>query len=85
MIKICQEKCFSIPVSVIVGLEGKDGDIFNGTIKFIFRIKPFLTVLSVLMVYPGTGITNKPEAENRLLHKDWSKYRGVNVDFSPKL
>ncbi len=37
------------------------------------------------MAYPRTGITNKLEAENRLLHKDWSKYRGVNVVFSPKL
>ncbi len=85
LLKSARKNGLSISVSVIIGFDGDDGDIFNGTIKFIFRIKPFLIVLSVLKPYPGTGITKKFEAENRLLHKDWSKYMGLNVIFSPKL
>jgi radical SAM superfamily enzyme YgiQ (UPF0313 family) len=44
-----------------------------------------MPILSVLIPYPGTALTNKLEAENRLLHKDWSKYMGLNVVFLPKL
>ncbi|MFQ5713681.1 MAG: B12-binding domain-containing radical SAM protein [Candidatus Scalinduaceae bacterium] len=85
LLKSARKNGLSISLSVIVGLDGDDKDIFNGTVKFISRIKPFLTVLNVPIPYPGTGMANKLEVENRLLHKDWSRYRGVNVVFSPKL
>jgi radical SAM superfamily enzyme YgiQ (UPF0313 family) len=85
LLKSAKENGLSILLAVIVGLDRDDEDIFNGTIKFILSIKPFMSILSVPIPYPGTGMADKLEAENRLLHKDWSRYRGVNVVFSPKL
>ena len=33
--------------------------------------------------FPGTAMFSQMEADGRLLTKDWSKYNGANVVFSP--
>ncbi len=70
---------------MIVGLDEDDGGIFNETIKFVSKIKPFMPLVGVPIPYPGTIMAKKLESDNRLLHKDWFKYRGINVVFSPRL
>lgn len=85
LLKSARKNGLSTMLSIIVGLDGDNKGIFDDTIKFVSNIKPFMPIIGVPIPYPGTGMANKLEAENRLLHKNWSKYRGVNVVFSPKL
>lgn len=85
LLKSIRDNGLSAMLSMIVGLDKDDESIFNDTVKFVSDIKPFMIIIGVPIPYPGTEMAEKLEAENRILHKDWSKYRGYNAVFTPKL
>lgn len=85
LLRAMRENGLSVQLSMIVGFDGDDENIFDETIKFVSDIKPFLTSINVPIPYPGTRLTNRLEVENRILHRDWSKYRVGKVVFSPRL
>ncbi len=72
-------------IQMIVGFDSDGLNIFSDTSKFLSDIKPFLAAVNVPIPYPGTTLTKKLEEENRILHKDWSKYRIGKVLYTPKL
>jgi radical SAM superfamily enzyme YgiQ (UPF0313 family) len=85
LLKSIRENGLSTMLSMIVGLDEDDESIFNDTLQFVSNIKPFMVIIGVPIPYPGTEMARKLETKDRILHKDWSKYRGFNVVFSPKL
>ncbi|MCP5003220.1 MAG: B12-binding domain-containing radical SAM protein [Planctomycetes bacterium] len=85
LLKSARENGLSIILSIIVGLDDDDESIFNDTIKFVSKIKPFMPLVGVPIPYPGTGMAKKLESDKRILHKEWFKYRGLNTVFSPRL
>ncbi len=85
LLKSIRKNGLPVMLSIIVGLDEDDEGIFDDTIKFVSNIKPFMPLVGVPIPYPGTGMANKLESGNRLLHKEWFKYRGVNVIFSTRL
>lgn len=85
LLRTIKENGISTIITMIVGLDEDDESIFNDTTKFLLDIKPFLTNINVPIPYPGTKLTKQLEDENRVLHKDWSKYGDKNVVFTPKL
>lgn len=72
-------------IQMIVGFDSDDENIFRDTSRFLSEIKPYLAAVNVPIPYPGTTFTNRLEADNRIIHKDWSKYRIGNVLYTPKL
>jgi radical SAM superfamily enzyme YgiQ (UPF0313 family) len=69
----------------IFGLDNDDEGVFERTLRFCERNRIELPSFFVLTPLPGTPVFERMEAEGRLLHKDWSQYNGVTVNFIPKL
>ncbi len=84
LLKSVRKNGLSVFLSMIIGLDGDEKNVFDNTFEFISKVKPALVFINVPLPYPGTKMTNSLEADNRILHKDWSKYRGIRVAFSPK-
>jgi radical SAM superfamily enzyme YgiQ (UPF0313 family) len=69
----------------IFGLDHDDEGVFEKTLRFCERNRIELPTFFILTPLPGTPVFQRMEAEGRLLHKDWSKYNGATVVFTPKL
>ncbi len=72
-----------ITSSMIFGFDTHTPEIFKESEAFC-RYVGIDEVESVILIpFPGTPLYKRLEAENRLLTKDWSKYNGDSVVFSP--
>ncbi|MCB4791023.1 MAG: B12-binding domain-containing radical SAM protein [Elusimicrobia bacterium] len=71
--------------SFIVGCDFDDESVFEKTANFIESSGIASVVINILTPYPGTRLFSRFEQENRLIHKDWSKYDNSHVCFYPKL
>jgi len=69
----------------IFGLDHDDEGVFERTLRFCERNRIELPSFFILTPLPGTPLFQRMESEERLLHKDWSKYNGATVVFRPKL
>ena len=68
---------------IIFGFDNHTTDIFEESEQFcrhigIDEVEPVL-----LIPFPGTPLFERLAAENRILHKDWSKYDGSYAVFQP--
>ncbi|MFI5460088.1 MAG: B12-binding domain-containing radical SAM protein [Isosphaerales bacterium] len=59
-------------------------DVFARTVAWIEENRLECATFHILTPYPGTPLFRQMEAENRLLHKDWSRYDTAHVVFQPK-
>ncbi|MBN1156861.1 B12-binding domain-containing radical SAM protein [Candidatus Woesearchaeota archaeon] len=73
-----------IDASLVFGFDDDDPAIFRRTLRFCIKAKVDVASFHLLTPYPGTPLYNKLEKEDRLLHKDWSKYDENHVVFQPK-
>lgn len=80
-----KENGLSIILSMIVGFDGDDFNVFNDTYRFVLDVKPHIILINVPIPFPGTKLAKRLESENRLLHKNWSLYGNRNVVFQTKL
>lgn len=71
-------------VSMIMGMEGDTPETFDKTYDFLMKNKVPVAYFFILAPAPGTPFFNRWEAEDRLLHKDWSLYGGDTCVFVPK-
>lgn len=69
--------------SFMFGFDTDTKDVFNETLKMIKELEIDIVDFCILTPFPGTPIFSKLDKENRLLTKDWSKYK-FNVVFRPK-
>ena len=69
--------------SFMFGFDIDTKDVFDETLKMIKELEIDIVDLCILTPFPGTPIFNRLDKENRLLTKDWSKYK-MNVMFKPK-
>jgi radical SAM superfamily enzyme YgiQ (UPF0313 family) len=69
----------------IFGLDHDDEGVFERTLRFCERNRIELPSFFILTPLPGTPLFQRMESEQRLLHKEWSKYNGATVVFRPKL
>ena len=54
------------------------------TVAWIEENRLECATFHILTPYPGTPLFRQMEAENRFLHKDWSRYDTAHVVFMPK-
>jgi radical SAM superfamily enzyme YgiQ (UPF0313 family) len=70
--------------SFVLGFDHDDKDVFKRTVAWIEENRLECATFHILTPYPGTPLFRQMEAENRLLHKDWSRYDTGHVVFMPK-
>lgn len=71
--------------SFIFGLENDDSGVFDRTVKFCIDNKLDGANFYILTPFPGTELFKQMEKEERLLHKDWSKYDANHAVFKHKI
>ena len=84
-IKIVHDHDIMIVAGFIFGLDHDDEGVFERTIRFCERNRIELPSFFILTPLPGTPTFQRMESEDRLLHKDWTKYNGATVVYRPKL
>lgn len=79
-------KSFGIGVhgSFVFGLDGDTIDVFESTVDFVVRNRLEVANYCKLTPFPGTKLYEKMLKEERLIHKDWSRYDRYHVVFHPK-
>jgi len=70
--------------SFIFGFDKDTVNVFQETVTFIQETGIELPHISILTPFPGTPLFDKMEKENRLIHRNWSKYDMSHTVFRPK-
>ena len=72
--------------SFILGFDGDDLSVFRDTLNFLDQAEMDFAQFSLLTPLPGTVLFKQFDKEERILHRDWSKYDLGDVVFThPKL
>ena len=70
--------------SFVFGFDEDTPDVFRETAAFIQETGVELPNLNVLTPFPGTPLFDALRREDRLLHRDWSRYDMNHVVYRPK-
>jgi len=83
--KILELKSAGIEVmaSFNLGNDDETGSVEHGISAFCPATRTNLAEFIIHTPFPGTALFAQMESEGRLLTRDWSKYNGANVVFSP--
>lgn len=84
VIKRCHEYGIEPYTSMLVGTELDDEAVFDRMLEFGNATGLEKTEFAIATPYPGTPAWHQMAAENRLLHRNWTKYNDANVVFRPK-
>jgi radical SAM superfamily enzyme YgiQ (UPF0313 family) len=71
--------------SFVLGFDHDRPDVFARTAEWIEQNRLECATFHILTPYPGTPLFAQMERENRLLHRDWSRYDTAHVVFRPRL
>ena len=83
-VRVLHDCGIAVNGSFVVGFDGDRADVFQQTADWIDINRLECATFHVLTPYPGTPLFRQLEAEDRLLHRDWSKYDTAHVVFRPK-
>jgi radical SAM superfamily enzyme YgiQ (UPF0313 family) len=67
----------------IFGFDTDTTEIFENTLKTVYKWDLDRAAFAVLTPFPGTELFSELEKEGRILTKDWEKYNLRNVVFQP--
>jgi radical SAM superfamily enzyme YgiQ (UPF0313 family) len=70
--------------SFVLGFDHDRPDVFERTVEWVEANRLECATFHVLTPYPGTPLFAQMEAEERLLHRDWSLYDTSHVVFRPR-
>jgi len=70
--------------SFVLGFDHDDRNVFARTVDWIEENRLECATFHIMTPYPGTPLFRQMERENRLLHKDWTRYDTAHVVFQPK-
>ena len=83
-VKRLKEYGIGVEAAVLLGPDNQSTDYIKKLIDFLLEIDVDMAEFSILTPFPHTPVTAKFEKENRILHKDWSRYTTTQVCFKPK-
>ncbi|MBI5568387.1 MAG: B12-binding domain-containing radical SAM protein [Desulfomonile tiedjei] len=72
-----------VHASFIVGNDFDSQATFEELIDFIREANLLMPLINILTPFPGTELFKRLGKEDRIIHKDWSKYDSRHVVFSP--
>ncbi|MEO5617195.1 MAG: radical SAM protein [Candidatus Eisenbacteria bacterium] len=70
--------------SFVLGFDHDRPEVFERTVEWVESNRLECATFHVLTPYPGTPLFRQFEAENRLLHRQWSLYDTSHVVFRPR-
>jgi radical SAM superfamily enzyme YgiQ (UPF0313 family) len=70
--------------SFVLGFDHDRKDVFARTAEWVEQARLECATFHILTPYPGTPLFRQMEAEDRLLHRDWSLYDTAHTVFRPR-
>lgn len=83
-VAIFQDCGIQVNGSFVFGFDHDDESVFERTVAWIERARLECATFHILTPYPGTPLFAQFEREDRLLHRDWSRYDTSHVVFRPR-
>ncbi|MDA3971837.1 MAG: radical SAM protein [Desulfobulbaceae bacterium] len=83
-VKTIHDAGIGIQGSFIFGFDHDRVSVFHEVVQFIQDNEIEVVNMNLLTPFPGTGLYDRFEAEDRLLHHEWPKYDMNHVVFQPK-
>ena len=84
-VKRLKDHGIGVEAAVLLGTDNQDVDYIKRLVDFLLEIDVEMAEFSILTPFPHTPITEKYEAEGRILHRDWRRYTTAEVCYQPKL
>lgn len=82
-IKMFHDHGIMVNPGMVFGFDNDDEAVFERSYEFLVKNHVELAYFNVLTPLPGTPLFDRYEAAGRIFDKDWSKYDGKHVVFSP--
>jgi len=83
-IRLFHDNGIQVNGSFVLGFDEDRHDCFAALAQWIEANRLECATFHILTPYPGTPLFRQMEREDRLLHRDWSKYDTAHVVFKPK-
>jgi len=83
-VRILHDHGIQVNGSFVLGFDHDRKDAFVRTADWIEHNRLECATFHILTPYPATPLFHQMEAENRLLHRDWSLYDTAHAVFRPK-
>jgi radical SAM superfamily enzyme YgiQ (UPF0313 family) len=83
-VRILHDNGIQVNGSFVLGFDHDGPEVFSRTADWIEENRLECATFHILTPYPGTPLFKSMEAEERLLHKDWSQYDTAHVVFRPR-
>lgn len=83
-VRLLHDHGIQVNGSFVLGFDEDRRDCFAHMADWIERQRMESATFHILTPYPGTPLFRQMEAENRLLHRDWSRYDTAHVVFRPR-
>jgi len=69
--------------SFVFGMDDDDASVFDRTVEWAVANGIETATFHILTPYPGTGLYQQMQAQNRILHRDWDLYDTRHVVYQP--
>ncbi|TAH48410.1 MAG: B12-binding domain-containing radical SAM protein [Chloroflexota bacterium] len=69
--------------SFVFGMDGDDASVFDRTVDWAMSNGIETATFHIMTPYPGTGLYQQMQAQNRILHSDWDLYDTRHVVYRP--
>lgn len=79
-----KEHGIGVEGTIILGTDDHDEDGIRRLIDFLLEIDLDLAEFTILTPFPHTRIGAELESQNRILHRDWSRYTAGECVFQPR-
>lgn len=83
-VAILHDNGIQVNGSFVLGFDHDHPDVFEQTVEWIERTRLECATFHILTPYPGTPLFAQMEAEDRILHRNWSQYDTAHVVFQPR-
>jgi len=83
-VAILHDHGIQVNSSFVLGFDEDRADVFSTIAQWVEDNRIECATFHILTPYPGTPLFRRMQAEDRLLHTDWSLYDTAHVVFRPK-
>lgn len=83
MVRTIRDHGIEVSTEMMVGLEGDDDGVFEGTFGFLMDNQIAVPRIHILTPVPGTPLHTRLSRAGRIVNDDFDRYTGGNVVFTP--
>lgn len=82
-IKMFHDYGIMVNPGMVFGFDNDDESVFETAVEFLVRNRVELAYFNILTPLPGTALFDRYSREGRIFDRDWAKYDGKHVVFTP--